>query len=597
MKRPLSLAGIPVSPGVAVGRAVLWLSREDTAPRRSLEAAEVPIEIGRLQRAAHDAVEEIETTAGEVQRRLGPEYAGIFHAHALLLRDRAFLAPIEKRIESDEVNAEWAVMATTESLAARFRDLPDENLAHRSADLDDVGRILRRHLGDGAETPHRFDELSGESLVLIADELTPSDAVKIPRDKVVGFATERGGKTSHAAIIARSFGIPAVVAVGKLLASVADGDEVIVDGLEGVIWCEPTDDVVALFRDRHAREATRERSLKERSLVGEVRTTDGQEIIVRANIELAAEIEDVREYGADGVGLFRSEFLYLAASGTEFLDEASQTVIYRQVLERLAPRAVVIRTYDLGGKKGARALVGSDEVNPVLGLRGVRLCFRREGMFRTQLRALLGAASSGDLRILVPMVSGVEEVRRVRVLLDESRDELRERGVQVPDHVPLGAMIEVPSAAITADLIAPEVDFLSLGTNDLIQYTLAVDRANETVSELFRPHHPSILRLISRVVDAARVAGKPLAVCGEMAADPILFLVLIGLGIREFSMGPRSVPAAKELARSLSTSVASQIARAALSLPTPDEVAALLNREAHALDSGELRSRSIVVAG
>ena len=240
---------------------------------------------------------------------------------------------------------------------------------------------------------------------------------------------------------------------------------------------------------------------------------------------------------------------------------------------------MVIRTYDLGGKKGARELIGTDEPNPVLGLRGVRLCFARPEMFRTQLLALLASAEAGDLRILVPMVSGVEEIRRVRALLSDARDELLERGVAVPDHIPLGAMIEVPSAAMTADLIAPEVDFLALGTNDLIQYTLAVDRANETVSGLFRPQHPAILRLLQRVADAARAARKPLSVCGEMAADPALFLMLLGLGIREFSMGPRMVPVLKEFARGVSVSEAARVARAALSLGTPDEVAALLAQE------------------
>ncbi|KAA0254251.1 MAG: phosphoenolpyruvate--protein phosphotransferase [Acidobacteria bacterium] len=596
MKRSLSLQGVAVSPGVALGRAVLWLSREDTAPRRHLEREEVPQEIERLRHAAQTAVQEIEATAGEVSKRIGPEYAAIFHAHAMLLRDRAFLGLIEKKIEVDAVNAEWAVAATAEKLGARFRDLPDEALAHRAADLDDVAVNLRKHLGDGVDTSHRFSQLSGEPTVLIADELSPTDAVKIPRETVVAFATERGGKTSHAAILARSFGIPAVVAVPRLLASVGEGDRVIVDGQDGVVWREPSEDVVALFEERRTREASRERSLRERSLVGPVRTVDGQEVVVRANIELASEAEDVLAWGADGVGLFRSEFLYLSTTGEsefQFLDEATQTDIYRRVVSRLAPLPVVIRTYDLGGKKGARSLVGAHEVNPVLGLRGVRLCLRRTEMFRTQLKALLASAAEGDLRILVPMVSGVEEIRRVRSLLDEAKEELLDRGVPVPDHVPLGAMVEVPSAALTADLIAPEVDFLSLGTNDLIQYTLAVDRANETVSELFRPHHPAILRLIARVVEACRAASRPLAVCGEMAADPVLFLLMLGLGIREFSMGPRSVPVAKEVARGISVGVAERIARAALSLPTPEEVAALLTRETHALESGDLLTRSV----
>jgi len=593
VKRALSLSGIPVSPGVAVGRAVLWLSREDTAPHRTLEPEEIPGEVERFRRAVESAVGEIQSTAAQVRERLGPEYAAIFQAHAMVLKDQAFVGPVEARILKEAVNAEWAVAETAEGLVGRFRDLPDEDLALRATDLDDVSRIVRKHLGDESDSRLRMEDLAGEAIVLIADELTPSDAVRIPRDRVVGFATERGGATSHAAILARSFGIPAVVGVPRLLEAVGEDDRVIVDGRDGIVWREPSEEILGLFRDRRAEEALREKSLKERSVSGAATTTDGVEVAVCANIELTSEVADVLEYGADGVGLFRSEFLYLAAGGHHFPNAASQAAIYTDVLRRLAPRPVVIRTYDLGGKKGARQLVGADELNPVLGLRGVRLCLARPEMFRTQLTALLTAAAAGNLRILVPMVSGVEEIRRVRAMLNEARAELVEQGLPVPDKVPLGAMIEVPSAALTADLLAPEVDFMSLGTNDLIQYTLAVDRANETVSDLFRPEHPAVLRLIARVADAARAARKPLNVCGEMAADPNLFLLLLGLGIREFSMGPRTVPVIKELAREVSVSEASRVAKAALSLSTPDEVGALLALEMRDLLPAARRPRAV----
>ncbi len=595
MKRSLSLTGIPVSPGIAVGRAVVCIGRTDSTPRRDLDVDEVPAELERLRLAVESAIREIGEMAGQVEARLGKEYAAIFQAHALFLRDPSFLGPIEKKVRLEKVNAEWAVEVVADALAARLRDLPDKDLALRASDLDDIATILKRGLGEGSGAVDRLATLPWDSCVLVADELTPSDAVRIPRDKVVAFVTERGGKTSHAAILARSFGLPAVVAVPKLLASVGEGDQVIVDGREGVLWREPSEDVLSLFRERQGRDATREISLKEKSLSGTARTRDGVEVAIRANIELAREVPDVFEYGADGVGLFRSEFLYLSSAGVEFPDEATQAAIYRQVVSQLAPRPVVIRTYDLGGKKGARHLSGAEE-NPVLGLRGVRLCFSHPEMFRTQLRALLSVASEGDLRILVPMVAGVEEVRRVRAFVEEARAELVDRGVVVPDSVPIGAMIEVPSAAVTADLIAPEVDFLSLGTNDLIQYTLAADRANEAVSDIFRPQHPAILRLVAKVQDAARAAGKPLAVCGEMAADPALFLLLLGLGIREFSMGPRSVPLLKDVARCASAADAARMARAALSLSTPDDVAALLAREAEALLSGDPETRAAVNA-
>ncbi len=582
-----------MSPGIAVGRAVVWIGRPDSTPRRDLDAEEVPAELERLEAAVESGIREIGEMAGQVESRLGKEYAAIFQAHALFLRDPSFLGPIEKKVRTERVNAEWAVEVVSEALASRLRDLPDKDLALRASDLDDVASILKRSLGEGEGAVDRLASLTSEACVLVADELTPSDAVRIPRDKVVAFVTERGGKTSHAAILARSFGLPAVVAIPKLLDSIGDGDRLIVDGREGVVWREPSEGVLDLFRERQGREATRERSLKERSLSGLALTRDGEEVAIRANIELAREVPDVFEYGADGVGLFRSEFLYLSSAGMEFPDETTQADIYRQVVSRLAPRPVVIRTYDLGGKKGARHLSGAEE-NPVLGLRGVRLCFSHPEMFRTQLRALLSVASEGDLRILVPMVAGVEEVRRVRRFVEEAREELLDRGVFVPDNVPIGAMIEVPSAAVTADLIAPEVDFLSLGTNDLIQYTLAADRANEAVSDIFRPHHPAILRLVAKVQEAAVAAGKPLAVCGEMAADPPLFLLLLGLGIREFSMGPRSVPLLKDVARCASAADAARMARAALSLSTPDDVAALLAREAEAILSGDPETRAAV---
>ncbi|MDL2716753.1 MAG: phosphoenolpyruvate--protein phosphotransferase [Acidobacteriota bacterium] len=584
MKRPLSLTGIPVSPGVAVGRAVLWVSREDSSPKRTLEPEEIESEIERFRRASEAAAEEIEATARHVKERLGSEYAGIFHAHALFLQDRTFLGPIERRIAHEKVNAEWAVSETTADLMARFRSLPDENFAHRAADIEDVARVLKKHLGGEENSRLRMEDLAGEAIVLVADELTPSDAVRIPRDRVVGFVTERGGRTSHAAILARSFGIPAVVGIPQLLTEVGEGDRVVVDGRDGIVWREPSEDVIAFFRNRRDQEARHERSLKERSHGGVTRTRDGAEVIVRANIELSSEIGDVLEYGADGVGLFRSEFLYLSKEGVEFPSEEEQAAAYREVIERLAPRTVVIRTYDLGGKKGARHLIGSDESNPVLGLRGVRLCFARPEMFSTQLRALLAAAAGGNLRILVPMVSGVEEMRRVRTLLKEAREDVLERGIPVPDDIPLGAMIEVPSAAMTADLLAPEVDFLALGTNDLIQYTLAVDRANETVADLFRPTHPAVLRLVARVAEAARNAKKPLSVCGEMAADPALVVLFLGLGIREFSMGPRTVPVVKEFLRGISIPDAERVARAAFSLSTADEVAAFLAQELRDLE-------------
>jgi phosphoenolpyruvate-protein phosphotransferase (PTS system enzyme I) len=593
VKRAQSLSGIAVSPGVAVGRAVVWLSREDTAPHRTIEPEEIPGELERFRRAIESAVLEIQSTAAQVNERLGPEYAAIFQAHAMVLKDSAFVGPAETRILKEAVSAEWAVAATAEALIARFRDLPDEDLALRATDLDDVSRIVRKHLGDESDSRLRMEDLAGEAIVLIADELTPSDAVRIPRDRVVGIATERGGATSHAAILARSFGIPAVVGVPHLLEAVGEHDRIVVDGRDGIVWREPSEDVLGLYRDRRAEDARREKSLKERSLSVAATTTDGVPIAVRANIELTSEVADVLEYGADGVGLFRSEFLYLAAGDLHYPDEASQTAVYADVLRRLAPRPVVIRTYDLGGKKGARQLVGTDELNPVLGLRGVRLCLARPEMFRTQLTALLAAAPAGDLRILVPMVSGVEEVRRVRAMLNEARADLAARGVPVPDTVPLGAMIEVPAAAVAADLLAPEVDFMALGTNDLVQYTLAVDRANETVSDLFRADHPAVLRLIALVVEAARAAKKPLSVCGEMAANPHLFLLLLGLGVREFSMGPRTVPVIKELARDVSVAEASRVAKAALSLATADEVAALVALEARDLIPAVRRPRAV----
>jgi phosphotransferase system enzyme I (PtsI) len=561
------LKGMGVSGGIAIGRAVVIETRGPEVYRLHVPEDQVAGEVARLREAARHARNELRRIRARAEEDLGNDLAAIFDAHVLLLSDANFLGRIEERIRSDHVNAEWAVAKTAEELDDRFARMDDSYLRERSEDLTDVGRHLLRSLQGIAH--HDLAELPGD-VVIVADDLTPSDAIRLGRERVIGFAVETGGQTSHTTIIARSLNIPAVAGLAGITGLLRDDAPIIVDGETGTVILHPTAEVAAQHRRRRAELARRDRDLLAvRELAAATR--DGVEVCLMANIDLPEEMEEAAPCGAAGVGLYRSEFLYLEKS-PRLPTEEEHLQIYRRLVELSAPHPTIIRTYDLGGRKLAREMLATHEDNPVLGLRGIRLTLARTEVFRTQIRALYRAGLYGDLWILLPMVSTVEEVRQFRAFAADVMAEMEQEGVPFRRDVRLGVMIEVPGAALIADVLAREVDFFSLGTNDLIQYALAVDRNNEHVANLYQPLHPAILRMLRFVIDSARAAGIEVSLCGEMAADPRLALLLVGLGLRRLSMSPRQIPEVKTWVREATVSELAELATRCLEHGTAADV-------------------------
>ena len=568
------LRGLGVSPGIALGGAVCLETTEDGVIRIPLEANAVDAEVARLHEAVETTLEELAETRGKAHEAVGEELAAVFDAHAMLLRDRALLDRIERLIREEKVNAEWAVHRTGAELGERFLALDTPHLRERHEDLRDVTRYLLRCL-QGLEHHHDISEVEGE-VVIVAHDLTPSQAVQLGRGRVVGFAVETGGPTSHTAIIARALAVPLVAGLEGVVARVAPETPVMVDGEKGVVVVDPDPQRVARYHRSVRRREARDSGLAAtRELPCETR--DGVRITLLANIELLEEIELARRFGAEGVGLYRSEFLYIERD-PELPDEEAHLATYRGLVEAMQPNPVVVRTLDLGGRKLAREVLHTDEDNPVLGLRGIRLTMARPEIFRVQLRGLLRASLHGPLSIMLPMVTTAAEIHEFRAFTGEILDELRREGVPCQEDYRLGAMIEVPSAALTAEALVREVEFVSIGTNDLIQYALAVDRNNEHVSHLYRPLHPAILRMIRLVLDAGRDAGVEVSLCGEMGSDALAASLLVGMGLRRISLSPRMIPEVKTRLRQVNAAEMAQAAEACLACGTAEEVEGLLHR-------------------
>jgi phosphotransferase system enzyme I (PtsI) len=559
--------GIGVSPGIAIGRAVIVEKRVASVYRVPIREEDVPFEVTRFNESLEKTRDELLELKFKVARSMGDEYAQIFEAHAMIVGDASFQDKVTQKIETEQVNAEWALAEVQEELEARFASFDDEYLRERMADVKDVAERLLVNLQGVAH--HDLSEIAHD-VIILADDLTPSDTIHFNRRPIVGFATEVGGRTSHTSIIAKSLFMPAVIGVPRLTKIVDNDELVIVDGYEGTIVVNPTPAMVTEYLGRESRHEEAEQKLLENRDFPAT-TKDHHKISLQANIELVEELDDARKFGAEGIGLYRSEFLYISTS-PDLPTEEEHFNIYRQLAEATAPNWCVIRTFDLGGKKLAREVMGSKEDNPVLGLRALRLCMQHRDMFRTQLRALLRASAFGKIKIMFPLVSGVQELRQVKTLIREVRAELDNEGVAYNRELQIGIMIEVPSAAVIADLLATEADFFAIGTNDLIQYSLAIDRGNENVSYLYEPLHPALLRLIKGVIDAGKRAGIPVSMCGEMASDPIFAIVLLGLGLEIFSMNPSSIPVVKNVIRSVRYRDCRRIAEAALQKKTAQEI-------------------------
>jgi phosphotransferase system enzyme I (PtsI) len=559
--------GIGVSPGIAIGRAVIIEKRVAQIYRVPIRDDEVDGEITRFNEALEKTKAELLELKQKVSRSMGDEYASIFDAHAMIVSDASFEGKVVSKIEDEQVNAEWALAEVEEELQARFASFDNEYLRERVADVKDVTQRLLVNLQGIAH--HDLSEITHD-IIILADDLTPSDTIHFNRRPIVGFATEAGSRTSHTSIIAKSLFMPAVIGVPRLTKIVDNDEMVIIDGYEGTIVINPTEAMVSEYRSRVTRHEEEEHKLLANRLTPAI-TKDNVRISLQANIELVEELDNAIKFGAEGIGLYRSEFLYISKSPL-LPTEEEHFNIYRRLAESVAPHWCIIRTFDLGGKKVAATITGRKEDNPVLGLRALRLCMRHRDMFKTQLRALLRASAFGKIKIMFPLVSGVQELRQVKTLVRELQSELDAEWIAYNKDLQIGIMIEVPSAAVIADILATEADFFAIGTNDLIQYSLAIDRANENVSYLYEPLHPALLRLIKGVIDAGKRAGIPVELCGEMAADPIYAIVLLGLGLEIFSMNPSNVPVIKDVIRHVRYRDCRRIAEIALQKKTAQEI-------------------------
>ena len=561
------LRGIPVSAGVCRGKILVLDKSRHAVERRTLTDPEIPAELNRFQQALVKTREQLQEVQRQLTQSLGPGQASIFDAHLLVLEDPSVIDEVVRVIQQEKVNAEDAFHRVTDRYIGALAKVEDEYLRERATDMRDVsGRVMNNLLGlnEHLDLAHLT-----EPCIIIAHDLTPSKTAQLDRKNVLGFATDIGSRTSHTAIMARSLRIPAIVGLKNASEVLESGEYALLDGFNGHIVVNPTDQTLFEYGQLVRKQVSLEEKLRD-ALNQHAVTLDNHRLFISANIEQAGDIESVRNSGAEGVGLFRTEYLFLNRDHPPTEEEQYQA--YRQVAAALKPSPVVIRTMDLGGDKLLTSLGIPPEMNPFLGWRAIRYCLQEEDIFRAQLRAILRASVEGNLKIMYPMISGLDELNQANAFVAQSKNELRKEGIAFDDNIELGAMIETPSAAVIADAQAKRVQIFSLGTNDLIQYTLAVDRMNEKIAHLYEPTHPAIVRLIKTTVVAARTQKVWVSVCGEMAGDPTLVPLLMGLGVDELSAAPALLPQLKYLVRRLKLADAQELAKFALECESATEI-------------------------
>ncbi|ULT58405.1 phosphoenolpyruvate--protein phosphotransferase [Neobacillus drentensis] len=563
------LKGIAASNGIAIAKAYRLVEPDLSFEKKSVE--DVTAEVERFRKAMEISKSELEAIRDKARVDLGADKAAIFEAHLLVLSDPELNAPIEDKIQSDQVNAEFALKETADMFVMMFEQMDNEYMKERAADIRDVTkRVLAHLLGVQLVNP----SMIAEEVIIIAEDLTPSDTAQLNRNFVKGFTTNIGGRTSHSAIMARSLEIPAVVGTKTATEEINNGDLVIVDGLTGEVHINPTPELVEQYRKTH--EEYELQKAEWAKLVNEPTiSADGHHVELAANIGTPNDLKGVISNGGEGVGLYRTEFLYMGRD--QLPTEEEQFESYKAVLEGMAGKPVVVRTLDIGGDKELPYLDLPKEMNPFLGFRAIRLCLEEQDIFRTQLRALLRASSYGNLKIMFPMIATLDEFRSAKAILEEEKAKLLSEGQTVAEKIELGIMVEIPSTAVLADQFAKEVDFFSIGTNDLIQYTMAADRMNQRVSYLYQPYSPSILRLVKMVIDASHAEGKWTGMCGEMAGDETAIPVLLGLGLDEFSMSATSILKARSLIRNLKKSDMEKLAQEVLNMQTTSQVIEAVN--------------------
>ncbi|MBF1211934.1 phosphoenolpyruvate--protein phosphotransferase [Gemella morbillorum] len=564
----LKLKGIAASQGISFAKAYVFVEPDLTVKEVKIE--DVAAEIKRFEDAIEASKKELTIIKENALASLGADKAAVFEAHLLILDDPEFMGTVKTDIESKVINAEYAFKETSDMFISMFEAMDNEYMKERAADIRDVSkRILAHLLGVDLPNPSLIDE----EVIVIAEDLTPSDTAQLNKKYVKGFATNIGGRTSHSAIMARSLEIPAVVGTSSITEDVKNGDILILDGLDGVVLVNPDEATTAEYKEKHAKfEAQKAEWAK---LVTEKSVTkDGHEVILAANIGTPADLEGVKNNGGEAVGLYRTEFLYMGRDQLPTEDE--QFEAYKAVLEGMGDKPVVVRTLDIGGDKELPYLDLPKEMNPFLGFRAIRLCLEEKDLFRTQLRALLRASVYGKLCVMFPMIATVQEFRAAKALFLEEKEKLVAEGVAVSNDIELGIMVEIPSTAVIADIFAKEVDFFSIGTNDLIQYTMAADRMSEKVSYLYQPYNPAILRLVKNVIEASHKEGKWTGMCGEMAGDSLAIPLLLGMGLDEFSMSATSILQARSQIKNLTLAEMKELVEKAVMCATTEEVLALI---------------------